>query len=202
LGSADTGHPIGPVDNYISRLIADKPRDIAFARKLIAVAGDRGMTPARYANMIRSMSENAENRAELPAAPAPDGVLEAAVYVDDLDAAARFYGGILALEEIRRVAGRHVFYRVGASVLLVFDPQATKNLSPNPALPVPPHGATGPGHVCLSASAEALDSWAARLVAAGVAIEADFRWPNGARSIYVRDFAGNSVELAEPKLWF
>jgi catechol 2,3-dioxygenase-like lactoylglutathione lyase family enzyme len=36
---------------------------------------------------------------------------------------------------------------------------------------------------------------------AGVAIEADFRWPNGARSIYVRDPAGTSVELAERPLW-
>ena len=43
-------------------------------------------------------------------------------------------------------------------------------------------------------------------MAAGVAIEADFRWPGGdgvpgARSIYVRDPAGNSVEFAEPRLW-
>ena len=27
------------------------------------------------------------------------------------------------------------------------------------------------------------------------------RWPNGARSIYVRDPAGNSLEFAEPALW-
>ena len=48
------------------------------------------------------------------------------------------------------------------------------------------------------------DVWmeaAGRLEEAGVAIEADFRWPNGARSIYFRDPAGNSLEIAEPKLW-
>ena len=39
-------------------------------------------------------------------------------------------------------------------------------------------------------------------VAADVAIEADFRWPgSNARSIYVRDPAGNSIEFAEPRLW-
>ena len=27
-------------------------------------------------------------------------------------------------------------------------------------------------------------------------------WPNGARSLYFRDPAGNSVEIAEPRLWF
>ena len=62
-------------------------------------------------------------------------------------------------------------------------------------------GAQGPGHVAFAASAAELDRWRARLADAGVAIEADFAWPTGARSIYVRDPAGNSVELAEPSLW-
>ena len=67
---------------------------------------------------------------------------------------------------------------------------------------MPPHGARGPGHVAFAATAEELDRWRERLAAAGVAIEADFRWPgSGALSIYVRDPAGNSVELAEPRLW-
>ncbi len=35
----------------------------------------------------------------------------------------------------------------------------------------------------------------------GIAIEADFDWPNGAHSIYFRDPSGNSLEIAEPKLW-
>ena len=36
---------------------------------------------------------------------------------------------------------------------------------------------------------------------AGMTIEADFRWPNGARSLYFRDPAGNSVEIVDPGLW-
>ena len=40
-----------------------------------------------------------------------------------------------------------------------------------------------------------------RLQAAGVEIDTSFDWPNGARSLYVRDPAGNSVEFAEPWLW-
>lgn len=136
------------------------------------------------------------------AAPPILGTLESALYADDLDAAERFYAGILGLEVVTRQAGRHVFFRVGASILLVFDPRATAQ-PPRPDAPirVPPHGATGPGHFCLSVAAEALDGWRRHLEAAGVAIEADFRWPNGARSIYVRDPAGNSLEFAEPALW-
>lgn len=139
--------------------------------------------------------------APLPLAPPPEAVLEAAVYVDDLDEAEAFYGALLGLERIARVGNRHVFYRLGPTVLLVFNPAETEKPSTNPNLPVPPHGAKGPGHVCLAATALALHAWRDRLEAAGVPIEADFHWPNGARSIYFRDPAGNSVELSEPRLW-
>jgi catechol 2,3-dioxygenase-like lactoylglutathione lyase family enzyme len=131
----------------------------------------------------------------------PDAVLETALYAPDLDAAEAFYGGILGLPRVARVGERHVFFRVGRSMLLVFNPAETERPATGAALPVPGHGARGPGHVAFAATAEDLDRWRERLGAAGVAIEADFRWPNGARSIYVRDPAGNSVELAEPRLW-
>lgn len=134
--------------------------------------------------------------------PPPGGLLEAALYVDDLAAAQDFYGGLLGLEEVLRVEGRHVFYRLGQAILLVFDPDATEQPPSNPDLPVPPHGARGAGHLCFSASGEQIEAWAARLTVAGHGIEADFHWPNGARSIYFRDPAGNSLEMAEPRLWF
>lgn len=139
--------------------------------------------------------------AVIPPAPPPDAVLEAALYATDLDAAEAFYGALLGLERIARVGNRHVFYRLGVTVLLIFNPDETEVPGGNPDLPVPPHGARGPGHVCLSCPALALALWRDRLTALGVPVEADFHWPNGARSIYLRDPAGNSVELAEPRLW-
>ncbi|MEQ9261233.1 MAG: VOC family protein [Roseovarius sp.] len=138
----------------------------------------------------------------LPPAPAPAAVLEAALYAEDLDAAAEFYGRTLGLEEIVRVEGRHVFFRAGATVVLLFNPHSTAQGGSNPRLPVPPHGAHGPGHLCFAATRDEIDAWRARLEAAGHPIEADFNWPNGARSIYFRDPAGNSLEIAEPRLWF
>lgn len=139
--------------------------------------------------------------APLPPATPPDAILEAALYAADLDAAERFYGGVLGLERIVRVSERHVFYRLGTGVLLIFNPAETVRPPANPALPVPPHGAQGPGHFCFAVEGAALDGWRARLEAAGVEIEADFHWPNGARSIYFRDPAGNSIEMADPQLW-
>ena len=131
----------------------------------------------------------------------PSAILETAVYAADLAAAEAFYGGLLGLPVIAKVSGRHVFFRVGTGVLLVFNPAATEVPSNSPALPVPTHGARGVGHVCFAASRVEIAAWRERLVQVGVAVEAEFDWPNGARSLYVRDPGGNSVEFAEPRLW-
>jgi len=132
----------------------------------------------------------------------PPAILESALYVDDLEAAAAFYGGALGLEIITRVEGRHVFFRCGDGVLLLFNAEATAiPPTPDARLPVPPHGARGPGHLCFAATAEEIDRWKAELSSQGIAIEADFEWPSGGRSIYFRDPSGNSLEIAEPRIW-
>lgn len=129
------------------------------------------------------------------------GVLETALCAEDLDAAETFYGDVLGLECFHRHPTRQVFFRCGDGVLLIFNPEETRK-PPKPGdLPVPPHGTSGAGHVCFRAAGEELDRWRARLEAAGVAIEADFEWPGGGRSIYFRDPAGNSLEFAEPRIW-
>jgi catechol 2,3-dioxygenase-like lactoylglutathione lyase family enzyme len=132
----------------------------------------------------------------------PSAILESALYVDDLKAAEEFYGGVLGLEVITRAEGRHVFFHCGSGVLLLFNADATEvPPAPQARLPVPPHGARGPGHLCFAANAEEIDRWKARLEERGVAVEADFEWPNGGRSIYFRDPSGNSLEFAEPRIW-
>jgi catechol 2,3-dioxygenase-like lactoylglutathione lyase family enzyme len=131
----------------------------------------------------------------------PSGVLETVIYAKDLAAAEVFYRDALGMTPFATVAGRHLFYRCGDQVLLVFNPNATA-VPPSPdALPVPPHGMEGEGHVCFRASAEEIDAWRQRLEGKGIAIEADFEWPKGGRSIYFRDPAGNCLEFAEPRIW-
>ena len=132
----------------------------------------------------------------------PSAILESALYVSDLTAAEAFYRDKLGMELIGKVEGRHAFFRCGNGVLLLFNADATsKPPAPDARLPVPPHGTRGPGHLCFSASAEEIDGWKAYLTNKGVAIEADFEWPQGGRSIYFRDPSGNSIEFAEPRIW-
>jgi catechol 2,3-dioxygenase-like lactoylglutathione lyase family enzyme len=134
------------------------------------------------------------------------GTLESALYVDDLDAAVAFWQGVIGLPCFQRAPDRHAFFRVTDTprpqVLLLFRAEVTEHPpAPDARLPVPPHGARGPRHFCLAAAPESLDGWRAHLEAAGIAIEADFLWPGGSRSIYVRDPAGNSIEIADPAIW-
>ena len=132
----------------------------------------------------------------------PSGILETILYAEDLVAAERFYADVLGMTPFAKLAGRQLFYRCGPQVLLIFNPARTIEPLPLTALPVPPHGAKGPGHVCFKASASEIDDWRQRLADRGIAIESDFIWPaSGGRSIYFRDPAGNCLEFAEPKIW-
>jgi catechol 2,3-dioxygenase-like lactoylglutathione lyase family enzyme len=132
----------------------------------------------------------------------PTSILESALYVTNLTAAEDFYGSVLGLEQISKVDGRHIFYRCGSGVLLLFNASATKiPPAPETKLPVPPHGTTGAGHLAFGATPAELDRWKSYLEAHGVDIEATVEWPQGGRSIYFRDPSGNSLEFAEPKIW-
>jgi catechol 2,3-dioxygenase-like lactoylglutathione lyase family enzyme len=129
--------------------------------------------------------------------PPLEGLHEAALYTSDLERAERFWRG-LGLPFIARNEGRHVFFRAGDDLLLVFDPSATENS----AAGFPPHGARGQGHVALSVADHAmLERWREHLAAAGVPIEAGVEWPSGGRSIYFRDPDGNSIELITRGSW-
>lgn len=123
-------------------------------------------------------------------------VLEIAVYARDLAAAEAFYGGVLGLERITAAEGRHVFFRCGARVVLVFHPDVTRA-----STEVPPHGAEGAGHLAFAARDDELPAWRAQLARHGVEVEAEVEWPRGGRSLYFRDPAGNSLELASPRIW-
>ncbi len=124
-------------------------------------------------------------------------ILETCLYVDDLAAAEQFYGRVLGLERFAGVDGRHVFFRCGGQVFLLFNPSKTEQRGGD----VPAHGAHGPGHVAFAVTEAELPGWRAHLARHGVEVEAEIDWPRGGRSIYVRDPAGNSVELATPATW-
>lgn len=123
-------------------------------------------------------------------------VLETVLYADDLGAAETFYAGALGLRIHSRKPDAFLFLEVGPAMLLLFRAETTREQRELPA-----HGALGPGHMCLAVPEAELDAWKDRLGRADIAIEHEQVWPRGGRSFYVRDPAGNSIELATPRIW-
>ena len=119
-------------------------------------------------------------------------ILETVLYAENLEAAHGFYVGILGLEPISFDPQRDLFLRLDGSVLIVF--RASKTVIQDAI--VPPAG-----HAAFAASEEEMESWRARLESAGIPIIKEISWPNGARSIYFNDPAGNVLEFATPNLW-
>jgi histidine triad (HIT) family protein len=133
------------------------------------------------------------------------GVLEACVYASDLEAAQRFYTDVLGLEPFAVERGRFVFFHAGPSnVFLVFNPTSSRDVATRPMVGgagIPPHGADGASHVAFAVADAEIDPWRERFENLNVAVESEVTWPRGGRSLYVRDPAGNSVELASPRIW-
>jgi catechol 2,3-dioxygenase-like lactoylglutathione lyase family enzyme len=124
-------------------------------------------------------------------------LVETGIYAEDLDEAERFYRDVLGLTVWGKEEGRHVFFQVGDSdMLLVFRPETTIRGEHLPA-----HGSRGPGHFALGIAAQDLDAWRERLREHDVVIEHEESWARGGCSLYFRDPAGNSVELITPGLW-
>jgi catechol 2,3-dioxygenase-like lactoylglutathione lyase family enzyme len=134
-------------------------------------------------------------------APPITGVLETAIYVDDVGRASAFYQSILGLPALM-ADDRIVALDAGpASVLLIFKRGETLSDIETPGGTIPAHDGSGPIHFALRIPAGVLDAWRDHLVAKGVAITAEMAWPQGGHSLYFNDPDGHVVELATPGIW-
>ena len=136
-------------------------------------------------------------------APAPPirGILETALYSDDLARARAFYGGVIGLECVLDTPRMLTFVVAPAQVLLIFRRGETRADLPTVGGLVPGHHSEGPAHSAFAVDADALPAWRVHLTAAGVAIVSEVSWDKGGRSLYFHDPDGNVTELATPGLW-
>jgi catechol 2,3-dioxygenase-like lactoylglutathione lyase family enzyme len=133
--------------------------------------------------------------------PTLSGVIETALYVDDLEQARSFYEVVLGLSRLTGDARFLAFDVGGRRVLLLFRRGATLETVHLPGGTIPPHDGSGPIHVAFSVAADDLAAWEARLGEQGVAIEGRTDWPRGGRSIYFRDPDNHLLELVTPGVW-
>jgi catechol 2,3-dioxygenase-like lactoylglutathione lyase family enzyme len=64
-----------------------------------------------------------------------------------------------------------------------------------------PYHREGGRYVCFQIEEDQTEAWKSRLAELGIPIEVEHTWPNGTKSLYFRDPAGNSIELAPWRIW-
>lgn len=123
-------------------------------------------------------------------------IKETCLYVHDLEKAKAFYHGLLELPVINYVEGKHIFFRVGSSVLLCFDPADSKTkTSP------PPHYAEGKQHFAFEVPMADYTDVKAEIVNKGIAIIDRVVWSTGRESFYFNDWEGNILEVLPDGIW-
>lgn len=133
--------------------------------------------------------------------PRLNGVLETALYVEDLERAASFYEQVMELRPLFSDSRLRAYDAANRSVLLLFQRGESTITVQLPGGTIPPHDGSGPVHIAFAIPAEDLPAWTQRLEQHGVPVEGRTDWPRGGRSIYFRDPDGHLLELATPGIW-
>lgn len=127
--------------------------------------------------------------------PPLDGLLETALYVDDVDRSAHFYQDLFGFEPVYSGPRLTALAVPERQVLLLFKKGASSGLA------TIPHDGSGELHLAFAIPADALEAWEARLRARGIEIVETTKWERGGTSLYFRDPDRHLVELATPGLW-
>lgn len=123
-------------------------------------------------------------------------IKETCLYTEQLDRAEEFYEQKLGLSKIAKAPGRHVFFRAGSSVLLVFNPKVTAMEDR-----LPPHDGYGRLHMAFEVPKEEYDAAKADIMNKGITIAHEEHWRNGFRSFYFHDPDGHVLEIIEAGFW-
>ena len=133
--------------------------------------------------------------------PPLQGVLETALYVDDLERSVTFYQNLFGCEMLlrdERMCGLDV---AGRNVLLLFRKKASDQPNTVPGGVIPPHDGDGRLHLAFAIAASDLGAWEERLADHGIPVEGRVHAERGGHSLYFRDPDGHLVELATPDIW-
>jgi catechol 2,3-dioxygenase-like lactoylglutathione lyase family enzyme len=127
--------------------------------------------------------------------PLLDGLLETAIYVDDVEPAVAFYRDVLGLTVVDSSERLTAMSAGPRQLLLVCRRRASL------ALPLTPHDATGSQHIAFAIPPGSLDAWESWLAERRVRVLEKKRWERGGTSLYFSDPDGHLLELATPGVW-
>lgn len=133
--------------------------------------------------------------------PKVGGVLETALYVEDLELSAQFYKTIFGFEEISGGQRLRILRVADRQILLLFKKGASTRPTETPGGTIPPTDGTGNLHLAFSISTSDVEDWDAWLREQGISIESRVKWEEGGQSLYFRDPDQHILELATPGTW-
>lgn len=117
-------------------------------------------------------------------------IKETCLYINDLEGARKFYCETLGLQEINYLPNKHLFLRVGASVLLLFNPEDSK-LKQSP----PPHFGGGHQHFAFEVEESEYEAAKRKILSLGITIIDEVTWKSGKKSFYFNDPEENVLEI-------
>jgi catechol 2,3-dioxygenase-like lactoylglutathione lyase family enzyme len=135
-----------------------------------------------------------------------NGLVEAALFVEDLSRARDFYQQVVGLDKLQESEAGCVFVVTKGQLLLLISQEKAKIPSTTPGGDVPaclvrPGESLGAGHIAFAVAETELESWRTSLRSKGVDVLSEVIWDGGARSLYFRDPDGHLLEFATPGLW-
>jgi catechol 2,3-dioxygenase-like lactoylglutathione lyase family enzyme len=130
-----------------------------------------------------------------------NGIVETALYVEDVRRSAGFYRELFAFKTLLEDDELCAFAVPGPAVLLLFKKGTRLEPFVTPGGAIPAHDASGRMHVSFKVPAEALADCRAELESRGIPIESRVDWPRGGISLYFRDPDQHLVELITPGVW-
>ena len=136
-----------------------------------------------------------------------NGLVEAALFVEELPRACDFYEQVLGLGKVKASDTGCVFRVADQRYLLIISrkaahtPNKTASGDVLPPVALAHHDGRGPGHIAFGISKDEVDSWRERLAKHDVDLLSEISWETGARSLYFRDPDGHMIELATAGIW-
>jgi catechol 2,3-dioxygenase-like lactoylglutathione lyase family enzyme len=130
-----------------------------------------------------------------------NGILESALYFEDLEKAVAFYTDLFGFDILLNTERLAALNVAGKQVLLLFKKESSlaEITLPGGGI-IPPHDGSGPVHIAFSIDAGSQENWKTRLNEKGIHIESSVQFNDG-YSIYFRDTDNHLIELATPGIW-
>ena len=134
--------------------------------------------------------------------PKITGILETALYVQQLDRSIEFYQRIFGFPVIHREGDQMCGMAAAEKqILLLFTEGASVQATDTPGGRIPPHDGKGTLHLAFAIEASVIPAWKEHLAANGVSVESEVECGNGGHSIYFRDYDHHLLELMSPGCW-